>query len=60
VYILLYFPIFFGSYTDVLIDTYQKNQMIMKPFSQATPWLLDIKNNGYSDEFIRKNSIWGK
>lgn len=60
VYLLIYFPIFFGNYNDVMIDTHQKNSMLVKPFFYFSPWLMDIHNNGYSDDFIHKNSIWGK
>ncbi|MFW1839162.1 EpsG family protein [Acinetobacter gyllenbergii] len=57
-YVLVYFPIFFGDYSAVLVNNHYKNQLMLKPFYYPTLFLLDIHNNGYSDEFISKNSIW--
>ncbi|MDI9692128.1 EpsG family protein, partial [Acinetobacter baumannii] len=57
-YLLVYFPIFFGDYSSVMVNNTYKNQLMLKPFYYPTLLLLDIHNNGYSDDFISKNSIW--
>lgn len=59
VYFLIYFPIFFGDYSEVM-DNKTKNQMILKPFYYPTLFLLDIHNNGYSDEVISSSVIRGR
>lgn len=59
-YSFIYFPIFFFDHSDVLKSTDVKNQLILKPFFYPTPFLLNIKDHGYSDELISKYSIWGK
>lgn len=59
VYFLIYFPIFLGDYSGVM-DNKTKNEMIIKPFYYPTLFLLDIHNNGYSDEVISSSVIWGR
>ncbi|MCU4482544.1 EpsG family protein [Acinetobacter ursingii] len=58
VYFLIYIPIFIGNYNDVMISIDKKNEMLVKPIYYFTPFLIDIHNNGYSDSFIKNNSIW--
>ncbi|WP_336844524.1 EpsG family protein [Providencia rettgeri] len=52
-----YGDIFFYGHTDVIPNTSEKIDLQLKPFYYPTLFLLDI-DNGYSDEFINKNSIW--
>ncbi|MBV6768625.1 EpsG family protein [Acinetobacter baumannii] len=59
-YIFIYFPIFFGDYSAVMVNNSYKNEMMLKPLYYPTFFLLDIHNNGYSDNFISANSIWRK
>ena len=59
-YIFIYFSIFFGDYSSVMINDDSKLQMMAKPLYYPTPFLLNIHDNGYSDSFILSNSIWGK
>lgn len=60
VYLLIYIPIFFFEHSDVMVNVESKNEMILKVFYYPTPLLLNIHDNGYSDEFIVRNSIWGR
>ncbi|EOX5954295.1 EpsG family protein [Providencia rettgeri] len=52
-----YGDVFLSGHTDVLPDFNSKIEVQLKPLYYPTPFLLDI-DNGYSDEFIIKNSIW--
>jgi EpsG family len=60
VYLLIYFPIFFIDHSDVMSKEENKTEMILKPVIYFTPFLLDIHDNGYSDNFIINNVIWGR
>lgn len=60
VYFLVYFPIFFGDYSLVMVDNGKKNEMIYKVLYYPSFYLVDIHNNGYSDQFILNNVRWGK
>jgi len=57
VYTLIYIPIFLGDHS-IVIDNSVKNDLILKPFYYPTIFLLDIHNNGYSDDIISKYSVW--
>lgn len=59
-YLFIYFSIFFGDYSSVMPHDENKLQMMAKPLYYPTPFLLNIHDNGYSDEFISSNSIWGR
>lgn len=56
-YIFIYIPIFVGEHALVM-DVNVKNEIILKPFYYPTVFLLDIHNNGYSDELIDRYSLW--
>ncbi len=60
VYFLVYFPIFFGDYSLVVVNNSKKNDMIYKVLYCPSFYLLDIHKNGYSDQFILSNVRWGK
>ncbi|MDU4394969.1 MAG: EpsG family protein [Acinetobacter ursingii] len=60
VYLLIYFPIFFGDYSLVMVNSDKKNDMIYKVLYCPSFYLLDVHNNGYSDQFILSNVRWGK
>lgn len=57
---LIYGILFTSSYNDVLPDESAKIDMIIKPIIYPTILLLDIKENGYSDEYIEMKSLRGK
>ncbi len=55
----VYMPIFIGDYSQVLINQDSKFSLEMKPFYQTTLYLLNI-DNGYSDNYLLRNDIWGR
>lgn len=59
-FLFIYSKVFFGNYSDVLPDTENKILMESKVLYYPTLMLFDIKDHGYSDEYIYKNSIWAK
>lgn len=52
-----YGDVFLYGHTDVIPNTSEKIKLQLKPLYLPTLFLLDI-DNGYSDEFINKNSVW--
>ncbi|HIH4995871.1 TPA: EpsG family protein [Morganella morganii] len=58
-YALIYFPIFLGNHNIVIPNSYFLIETELKPFYYPTPLLINIEN-GYSDENISRQSVWGK
>ena len=56
----LYGMIFTSDYSNVLPDQDKKIQMISKLFYYPTPLLAWIENNGYSNFYIKKESLRGR
>lgn len=55
--VMVYGPIFFGDYSDVLPDYDSKIDLELKPFYYPTLLLLDI-DNGYSDKYLLIKDKW--
>lgn len=56
----MYGIIFTDKYMEILPNSNKKEEMILKPFYLFTPYLLDLKEHGYSDKYIRNESTRGR
>lgn len=56
---LKYGYVFSSEFNEILYDPVSKVELQIKPFYYPTILLLDFKN-GYSDEYIEENAIWGR
>ncbi|MDQ9833121.1 EpsG family protein [Acinetobacter soli] len=59
-YSFAYIWVIFGNVDNVITNQQVKYEILLKPFYYPTPMLLNIHDNGYSNERILNNSIWGK
>ena len=58
--VLMFGDVFTDKYSKVLKDSNKKNEMMMKTFTYPTLLLLNIKEYGYSDRYIKLESSRGK
>ena len=57
--IIWYGTIFTTAYNDILPNQSKKMSMVAKPFYYPTIMLINVENNGYSDQYIQSESTRG-